>query len=70
MTPSAARDVLRALGVPVPSVGDVLFVSTPVTQKGRLRVCILTRTMLVYARSLDPLQVGSRFRDQGLRVRR
>lgn len=57
MTPSAARDVLRAMGVPVPSVDDILFVSEPVKYKnGRLRLFILTRTMLVYARSLDPWQ--------------
>ena len=56
-TPREARDILRQLGVPCASETEIVWVSTPAPyRRGRLRLAVLTRHLLVYARGLDPLQ--------------
>lgn len=58
-TPREARDILRQLGVPCASETEIAWVSTPAPyRRGRLRLAVLTRHLLVYARGLDPLQAA------------
>ena len=58
-TPREARDILRQLGVPCASEAEIAWVSTPAPyRRGRLRLAVLTRHLLVYARGLDPLQAA------------
>jgi len=54
-----ARDILRALGVPVASESDILWISTPTPYRaGRPRLVVLTSHLLVYLRGLDQFQAA------------
>jgi len=58
-TPREAVDILRSLGVPCASETEIVWVSVPTPyRRGRLRLAVLTRHLLVYARGLDPLQAA------------
>jgi hypothetical protein len=54
-----ARDILRALGVPVASESDITWISTPTPYRaGRPRLVVLTSHLLVYLRGLDQFQAA------------
>tara|TARA_Y100000746_G_scaffold221216_1_gene220500 strand:- start:110 stop:661 length:552 start_codon:yes stop_codon:yes gene_type:complete len=54
-----ARDILRALGVPVASESDILWISTPTPYRNdRPRLVVLTSHLLVYLRGLDHFQAA------------
>ena len=54
-----ARDTLRALGVPVASESDILWISTPTPYRNdRPRLVVLTSHLLVYLRGLDHFQAA------------
>ena len=54
-----ARDILRALGVPVTSESDITWISTPTPYRNdRPRLVVLTSHLLVYLRGLDQFQAA------------